>query len=46
MNEDDEKHIAAHLAKAMMCFRNTMLVGIYAGLTPVTRAGDDSDNGH
>ena len=45
MNEDDEKRIAAHLAKtmAMMCVRNTMLEDIHAGLTPVTRTGDYSD---
>ena len=43
MNEDNEKRIAANLAKAMMCFRNTMLEDILAELTPVTRTGDNSD---
>ena len=45
MNEDNEERIAAHLAKtmAMMCARNTMLEGIYAGPPPVTRTGDYSD---
>ena len=47
MNEDDEERIAAHLAEAMtmamMCFRNTMLEDIHAGLTPVTQTGDFSD---
>ena len=45
MNENDEKRIAAHLAKtmAMMCVRNTELENIHAGLTPVTRTGDYSD---
>ncbi len=44
MNED-EIRIAANLAKAMamMCFRNTMLEDVHAGLTPVTRTGDYSD---
>ncbi len=49
MNEDDEERVAAHLAKtmAMMCVRNTMLEDIHAGLTPVTRTGDNSDSqGH
>ncbi len=45
MNEDDEERVAAHLAKtmAMMCVRDTMLEDIHAGLTPVTRTGDNSD---
>ena len=44
MNEEDEKRIAAHLAKtiAMMCVRNTILEDIHTGLTP-TRTGDYSD---
>ena len=48
MNEDDEERIAAHLAKtmAMMCVRNTELKNIHAGLTPVTRTGDYSDDGN
>ena len=45
MNQDDEKRIVAHLAEAMVCFRNTMLVDIYAGLTLATRAGNDSGGG-
>ena len=45
MNEDDEKRIAADMAKimAMMCVRNTMLGAIHSGLSPVTRTGDYSD---
>lgn len=45
MNKEDEKHIAAKLAKsmAMLCVRNTHLETIHAGKTPVTRTGDWSD---
>lgn len=45
MNEEDEKRIAAKLAKimAMMCVRNTSLEDLHAGLVPVTRTGDYSD---
>jgi len=45
MNQDDEKRIAANLARimAMLCVRNTQLETLHAGLTPVTRAGDYSD---
>jgi hypothetical protein len=45
MNQDDEKRIAANLAKimAMLCVRNTQLETLHAGLTPATRTGDYSD---
>ena len=45
MNHDDEKRIAAKLAKimAMLCVRNTQLETLHAGLTPTTRTGDYSD---
>ena len=45
MNEDDEKRIAAKLARimAMLCVRNTQLETLHAGLTPVTHTGDYSD---
>ena len=45
MNRDDEKRIAARLAKtmAMLCVRNTHLEIIHAGKTPITRTGDYSD---
>ena len=45
MNEDDEKRIAANLARimAMLCVRNTRLETLHSGLTPVTRTGDYSD---
>jgi hypothetical protein len=45
MNHDDEKRIAAKLAKimAMLCVRNTQLETLHAGLTPFTQAGDYSD---
>jgi len=45
MNHDDEKRIAAKLAKimAMICVRNTQLETLHAGLTPITRTGDYSD---
>ena len=45
MNEDDEKRIAAKLARIMatLCVRNTRLETLHAGLTPVTRTGDYSD---
>lgn len=45
MNHDDEKRIAAKLAKimAMLCVRNTQLETLHAGLSPVTRTGDYSD---
>lgn len=45
MTHDDEKRIAAKLAKimAMLCVRNTQLETLHAGLTPITRTGDYSD---
>ena len=45
MNEDDEKRIAARMAKvmAMMCVRNTKLEDIHAGVVPVSKTGDYSD---
>ena len=45
MNQDDEKRLAADVAKitALMCVRNTMLEDIHAGLSPVTQTGDYSD---
>lgn len=45
MNEDDEKRIAAKLARimAMLCVRNTQLEILHSGLTPVTRTGNYSD---
>ena len=45
MDPDDEKRIAAKLAKimAMLCVRNTQLETLHAGLTPITRTGDFSD---
>ena len=47
MDPDDEKRIAAKLAKimAMLCVRNTQLETLHAGLTPITRTGDYSDGG-
>ena len=45
MNKDDEKRVAARLARimAMLCVRNTQLETLHSGLTPVTRTGDYSD---
>ena len=45
MNRDDEKRIAAKMAKtlAMMCVRNTGLETLHAGVVPVTHTGDYSD---
>ena len=46
MNDDNERRIAARLAKAMalMCVRNgTMLEDLHAGIVPVSRTGDFSD---
>jgi len=45
MRKEDEKRIAARLAKvmAMMCVRNTRLENLHAGLVPVTKTGDYSD---
>ena len=45
MNKDDEKRVAANLARimAMLCVRNTHLETLHAGLSPVTRTGDYSD---
>lgn len=45
MNRDDEKRIAAKMAKtlAMMCVRNTGLETLHSGVVPVTHAGDYSD---
>lgn len=45
MKEDDEKRIAAKLARimALLCVRNTQLEVLHSGLAPVTRTGDYSD---
>jgi hypothetical protein len=45
MNEEDEKRIAAKLAKvmALMCVRNTKLEDLHAGVLPVSKLGDFSD---
>ncbi len=45
MNQDDERRIAARMAKtlAMMCVRNTGLETLHAGVVPVTYTGDYSD---
>ena len=45
MHKDDEKRVAANLARimAMLCVRNTQLETLHAGLSPVTRTGDYSD---
>lgn len=45
MNRDDEKRIAAMMAKtlAMMCVRNTGIESLHSGVVPVTHAGDYSD---
>ena len=45
MNRDDEKRLAAKMAKtlAMMCVRNTGLETLHAGVVPVTHTGDYSD---
>ena len=45
MNKDDEKRVAARLARimAMLCVRNTQLETLHAGLGPITRTGDYSD---
>lgn len=45
MNRDDEKRIAAKMAKtlAMMCVRNTGLETLHSGVVPVTHTGDYSD---
>lgn len=45
MNKDDEKRVAARLARimAMLCVRNTHLETLHSGPTPVTRTGDYSD---
>ena len=45
MNRDDEKRIAAKMAKtlAMVCVRNTGLETLHAGVVPVTHTGDYSD---
>lgn len=45
MNKDDEKRVAARLARimAMLCVRNTQLETLHSGLTPATRTGDYSD---
>ena len=45
MDPDDEKRIAAKLAKimAMLCVRNTQLETLHAGMKPITRTGDYSD---
>jgi hypothetical protein len=45
MNRDDEKRIAAMMAKtlAMMCVRNTGLETLHSGVVPVTNTSDYSD---
>lgn len=45
MNKDEEKRVAARLARimAMLCVRNTQLEALHAGQTPITRTGDYSD---
>ncbi len=45
MNENDEKRIAASLAKimTMMCVRNTKIENLHAGVEPVSKTGDFSD---
>ncbi|MGX0904761.1 hypothetical protein ACSSV8_003355 [Roseovarius sp. MBR-79] len=45
MNEEDEKRIAAYLAKAMaiICVRNSRLEDLHAGQVPTSRTGDGSD---
>ena len=45
MNPEDEKRVAANLARimVMLCVRNTQLETLHAGLGPVTRTGDYSD---
>lgn len=45
MNRDDEKRIAAMMAKtlAMMCVRNTGLETLHSGIVPTTHTGDYSD---
>jgi hypothetical protein len=45
MNADDEKRIAAMMAKtlAMMCVRNTGLETLHSGIVPTTHTGDYSD---
>ena len=45
MNKDDEKRVAARLARimAMLCVRNTQLETLHSGHTPATRTGDYSD---
>jgi hypothetical protein len=45
MNEDDEKRIAAQLAKAIavICVRNSRLEDLHAGQLPISRTGDGSD---
>ena len=45
MNRDDEKRIAAMMAKtlAMMCVRKTGLETLHSGVAPTTHTGDYSD---
>lgn len=45
MNRDDEKRIAAMMAKtlAIICVRNTGLETLHSGIVLVTHAGDCSD---
>ena len=45
MNKDDERRVAARLARimAMLCVRNTQLETLHSGLGPITRTGDYSD---
>ncbi len=45
MNRDDERRIAARMAKtlAIMCVRNTGIETLHAGVVPVTHSGDYSD---
>ena len=44
MNEHEQGMIASiSKSMAMMCFRNTMLEDIHAGIEPVSRTGDFTD---
>ncbi len=45
MNQNNEKHVAANLAKimVMMCVHNTNLEYIHAGVVPVSKTGGFSD---
>ena len=45
MNQENEKRIAARLAKimAILCVRNTRLEDLHAGRVPTSKTGDFSD---